>query len=92
MKNKQVNISSLVLWAMFLGQFEERLKSFIKDTQCLSREVILFVVSEYILHRRFSVVGKLLSSFKHGQYLQVNQADIHREQSGTQKGEWERTE
>lgn len=46
MKNKRVvslDISSLVSGAMFRGQFEERLKSVLKDIQDLSGEVILFV-------------------------------------------------
>jgi len=46
MKNKRVvslDISSLLSGAMFRGQFEERLKSVLKDIQDLSGEVILFV-------------------------------------------------
>jgi ATP-dependent Clp protease ATP-binding subunit ClpA len=46
MRNKQVvslDITSLLLGAMFQGQFEERLKAVLKDIQDLSGEVILFV-------------------------------------------------
>ncbi len=46
MKNKRVvslDIASLLLGAMFQGQFKERLKAVLKDIQDLSGEVILFV-------------------------------------------------
>merc|ERR1719410_889027 len=46
MRDKRVvslDVSSLLAGAMFRGQFEERLKSVLKDVQDLSGEVILFV-------------------------------------------------
>lgn len=57
MKNKRVislDVSSLLSGAMFRGQFEERLKSVLRDVQDLAGEVILFVDE---LH---TIIGKRL--------------------------------